>query len=385
MKILIINYEYPPLGGGGGVFTRDLAEELARNNEVDVITSRFKGSAKEETVNGVHIYRVPVVGRTSMQTATMSSLLSFPISAIPAGAILLRRRKYDVINTHFAVPTGPAGAVLGRLSGIPNVLSLHGGDIYDPSKKLSPHRHPLLRWAVRMAINNSSAVVAQSSNTKQNAESIYRPTKNISIIPLGMPLPSPEPAERGALGLRNNALYLISVGRLVKRKGYNFLIEALGILKKSGLDAELILVGEGPEHDALASLAKNLGLSGSVKFTGAVSSEKKFRYLSASDLYVLSSLHEGFGIVLLEAMLCGLPIVATNVGGQVDIVKQGRNGLLVSPEDPAALAGEIAALIKDPDKRKAMHAANLEDVRNFSISAVAGKYEKLFSEVISRN
>jgi len=384
VNILIINYEFPPLGGGGGVFTKNLAKEIARKHSVDILTSRFMELKRKEETEGFMVYRVSVAGRKSLYTATLSSLLSFPLSAIPKGINLLSKKRYDIINTHFAVPTGPVGAVLSSLFKIPNVLSIHGGDIYDPSKRLSPHRLGMLRWCVRNVINGATKVVAQSTNTKKNAENIYHARKDIEIIPLGIPMMNFVPTARQDLSMQTERIYIISVGRLVKRKQYDTLIKALNIVRKNGNDVGLILVGEGPERNYLEKLSFELGLSEYISFLGAISDEKKLQYLSKSDIYTLSSLHEGFGIVLLESMLCGLPIIATDIGGQTDIITNEKNGILIPTENPKALADAIIKLVKDNTLRKKMVEFNKEDVKKYEISRIAERYLTLFKEILDR-
>ncbi|MCK4852354.1 MAG: glycosyltransferase family 4 protein [Candidatus Omnitrophica bacterium] len=380
MNILMINYEYPPLGGGGGVFTRDLANELAGDHNVDVLTTHFRGLEKKEVKNGVNIYRVPVLNRTSLHTATMSSMLTFLFSAVMKGIRLCANKKYHVINTHFAVPTGPVGLVLSRVFNIPDVLSVHGGDIYDPSKKTSPHRHALLRLAVRTVLNSASAVVAQSQNTRDNAGRFYKPSKDIAVIPLGIPAPVFTPVDREKLSMRKGSFYIISIGRLIKRKGYDHLIISLAVARERAQNLELILIGDGPERDALNELSIRTGLKDRVTFLSSVSEEKKFQYLAAADMYVLSSLHEGFGIVLLEAMSCGLPVVATDQGGQTDIIAPDRNGILVPPRDETKLAEAILDLAMDDRRRREISENNRSAAARYSISAVSRRYVKLFKD-----
>ena len=383
MNILLINYEYPPIGGGGGVSMRDLAEELAKEHTVDVLTSNFSRLNKRERINNVNIFRVPVLRRTSLHTATMLSLLSFPFSAIISGYSLVTRKKYDIINTHFAIPSGPAGMMLSMLSKVPNVLSVIGGDIYDPTKRTSPHRHPFLRWTVRKILNNASAITAISENTKTNAQEIYRTNKNIKVIPLGLPIPSFRKITRPELGLKSERKYLISVGRLVKRKGYDYLLKALCILKDKQPLLDLLIIGDGPDSAMLLQLSKDLDISDRVLFLTSVDDERKFQYLNCSDLYVLSSIHEGFGIVLLEAMFCGLAIVATNEGGQTDIITEGLNGTLVPPADENALAGAISKILEHPETIEEIGRRNKKTVKQYSISAVAERYMDIFESVIA--
>ncbi len=383
MRILIINYEFPPLGGGGGVFCRDLAIELAKEHEVDVLTTRFPGLGKEEKADGINIYRVPVPGRTSLHYATLLSLLSFPPCALIRGFGLFHDKKYDIINTHFAVPSGPAGLILSRVFKTPNVLSIHGGDIYNPLKKTSPHRQAPFRWAVRTVLKEASIVIAQSEDIKRFAEELYLPEREINVIPLGLANTGFAPLDRKTLSMEDDKFYVISIGRMAKIKGYDFLIKAIGLLKSKGENISLILIGDGPERASLERLSADLGLTDRVKFTGWISGERKFQYLSACDIYVMSSIHEGFGMVLLEAMSCALPIIATNKGGQTRIIEDGKSGILIPPADIEQLAAAIVALKQNAGQRKAISLYNKEHVKQYGIASAKEKYLELFNKSLT--
>jgi glycosyltransferase involved in cell wall biosynthesis len=226
-------------------------------------------------------------------------------------------------------------------------------------------------------MNNASAVVAQSNNTRSNAERYYSPDRTIQIIPLGFEQPSFTMVARETLGMEKNTFYLISIGRLIKRKGYEYLIAAL---KDTDRDSKLLLIGDGPlEHD-LKGLARELDVQSRVLFLGAVSEEKKFQYLSCADSYVLSSLHEGYGIVLQEAMFCGLPIISTDNGGQTDFLSEGVNALLVPIEDSKALSRAIQKLKHDVSMREGMRHNNKLAIENVSIEKIAAAYEALFEK-----
>src|SRR5690242_18107975 len=131
MRILFCNFEYPPLGGGGGVINALLAQELATRHEVTVLTSRALGLAPEAIEKGVKIVRAPVYLRRQEAVASISSMFSFILSGLGRGKKLLATEEYDIINTHFVLPSGPVGDALSRISRIPNVLTVHGGDLYD--------------------------------------------------------------------------------------------------------------------------------------------------------------------------------------------------------------------------------------------------------------
>lgn len=381
MKILLINYEFPPLGGGGGVACYQIARELAKKHRVDYLTTSFKELPQFEVVDGINVYRVPVLGRKGLSTSTLLSMLTFFPSSLIKGFKLCGSKQYDIINAHFAVPSGPTGILLSMIFNIPLVISVHGGDIYDPSKKSSPHKHLFLRAIITRILNNSDKIVAQSGNTKFNTLKYYRPNKDITIIPLGFIVPNFRRVTREELEISDEDIVLVSVGRLIKRKGYEEALKALSELNNKNV--KYLIMGEGPEEENLKGLTKRLGLENSVKFLGYVPEEKKFQYLSVSDIYILSSLHEGFGICLLEAMYCGLPIVSTDNGGQTDFLHNGRNSLMVPIGDSRALASEVRKLILNPDLMAQIGKKNREDIKKFYIEEISIAYEKLFNEIIN--
>ena len=370
-RILVLNYEFPPIGGGGGVASFYLAKGFVKNGyTVDFITTGFKDLKKFEVIEGVNVHRVPVIGRKSLATATLISMLSYLVTGLWQGIRLCRKNQYEFMNTHFVIPTGPLGYALSKIFGMPNILSLHGGDIYDPTKKLSPHNKWYLRAAVRFLLNHAAVLIAQSRNTKENTIKYYAPKKEVQIIPLPYePIPFVAASKR-ELGLKEDKKYVIGVGRLIKRKGFDLFIRTLALLDSS---VEGIIVGDGPEREYLLATAREAGVSGRLHMAGYVSQEKKFQYLSNADAFMLTSVHEGFGVVLQEAMQAGLPIVATNTGGQVELVEEGKNGFLIGDRSPESFAEKITALLSDGDagRKRGAIAAKLGE---FDLKAVAGRY-----------
>jgi glycosyltransferase involved in cell wall biosynthesis len=380
LRVLIVTYEYPPLGGGGGVIFRDLAEELARGVEVTVLTSGREGLAPREVDGNLEILRVPVLMRDAEATASLPSMLSFFPSSLYAGRRRMRERSFDLVHSSFAVPSGPSGLLLARHFRLPHVLSLHGGDVYDPSKALSPHRTPGLKQTVRWVIQGSDRVVAQSSDTRRRAVDIYG-EREIDCIPLATERPAFERVPRAALGLdlSDDDLVLVTVGRIIKRKGLDQLLEIASQLDDPR--CKIVIVGEGPERAALAARAEELGIAGAIRFAGFVPEQRKWQILAASDLYVSTSLHEGFGIVFLEGMAVGLPVLCYDRGGQTDFVSD-EVGRLVPVGDTRRFRDEIQALGADPAQRAALGANAKRLTAEYSIGRYAERYLDVYRDCL---
>lgn len=340
MRILLINYEYPPFGGGGGVFSQLLTEEWrGQGHGVDVVTSSLRGKRGK---------------------ASLFSLLIFPLLGFGKGLKLCLKNKYDVINTHFAIPTGPVGFLLGKLFKIKNVLSIHGADIYDPTRKI--HNNFLLRPVIKFILNHADLIIAQSKNTRENAIRYYQPKKRIEIIPLGIKiplLPKKQPSK---------IFTIISIGRLVKRKSFEYLVRAIPS------DIKLQIIGTGPEKENL------LKLNPRVEILENILEKEKWQHLVNADLFVLSSLHEGFSLACLEAMAAGLPIIATNIGGQTDFLTE-ENAILIEPKNIQTLKMAITKIKNNQELKNKLSKNNLEKIKQFNIAKIANVYLEVFKQI----
>jgi glycosyltransferase involved in cell wall biosynthesis len=325
--------------------------------------------------------RVPVFFRKHQSVANLVSMAAYIPQAIRMGIRLLARERFDVINTHFVVPTGPVGDWLSRRSGIPNVLSLHGGDLYDPSKFLSPHRHWPLRLAVRRLLHRADLVVGQSSNTLDNMRRYYAADVDALRIPLGIRRPPEGTARRSDYAFAEDDVLIAAVGRLVARKAVDQLLDTIAELRAPRL--RLLVIGDGPLRDELARQASALGVGDNVRMLGHVDEREKFRILRMCDAYASTSQHEGFGLVFLEAMAAGLPVVCYDNGGQTDFLREGMTGFLVPLNDRRALARAVRRLADDAALRRRIGAHNRAAVEEFFIEHCAERYEAAYSSVIT--
>lgn len=387
MKILFCNYEYPPLGGGGGVVMAALARQLARRHEVTVLTSRAGELPPESADCAVRIVRVPVFFRRELAVANLPSMLAYLPMGFIRGLTLGRSTRFDVINTHFVVPTGPLGQALARWQRLPNVLSVHGGDLFDPSKRSSPHLHAPLRALVRSLLRDADEVIGQSHDTVRHVSDIYGVRRKVGLIPLGIERPPVSSAgvnagSRAAFGLPQDAFVMITIGRLVARKATTQLVD---IFASSRIpNAHLVIVGDGPDAAAMEQRASGLGVRDRVHLLGQVSEAEKYAALCVSDIFVSASQHEGFGLVFLEAMAFGLPIVCYDRGGQTDFLVTGETGHVVKLNDVPGFTRALIDLHADRDTRERCGRRNRQLVENYFIDACAARYESVFEETIAR-
>jgi glycosyltransferase involved in cell wall biosynthesis len=380
LRVLFCNYEYPPLGGGGGVVMAALARTLARRHEVTVLTSRMAGLPPLSRDEGAEIVRVPVLIRRQLAVANLPSMLAYLPTGLWRGLQLGRGRRFDIINTHFALPTGPVGSWLSRRLGIPNVLSVHGGDLFDPSKKSSPHRHGALRAVVAQLLRRADVVVAQSRDTARNVAQIYGVDRSVELIPLGIDKPPPADgvAQRSEFDIPTDAFVLVTAGRIVARKASTQLIDTLTAV--SG--AILLMVGNGPEAAAVMRRAVECNVADRVRMLGYVTDAVKYRAYRVADVFVSTSQHEGFGLVFLEAMAFGLPIVCYDRGGQTDFLSTPATGDVVPLNDLAAFNDAVRALRDSPQRRAAIRRNNLLRVEDYFISRCAERYERVFERAV---
>jgi glycosyltransferase involved in cell wall biosynthesis len=309
-------------------------------------------------------------------------MLTYIPSAIREGKTLLKSGQFDIINTHFVLPTGPVGHTLSRMARIPNVLSLHGGDLYDPSKFLSPHRHAIFRTTIRRLLRGADMVVGQSNNTLGNMHRYYTPEIQGERIPLAIQRPAPEAGAREAYGFADDDVLLATVGRLIPRKGIDQLISMVQTLRQHHKPVRLLIIGAGPEEQHLRQAAASRGVAEYIHFMGFVEEAEKNRLLNMSDVYVSTSQHEGFGLVFLEGMACGLPVVCYNHGGQTDFLRDGETGYLVALNDLDTFTERCQLLVENAALRKKMSGISREYVEEYFIENCARKHEAIFSQTI---
>jgi len=368
MKVLLLTNEYPPeKTAGTAMATSFLAEELAsRGVRVTVVVNTRTTAPVRETCCGVEVVRLrplPVPATRMAQRAAM--LLHI--------AQLLRP---DVVQGQ-SLSCGALAAFVGRVLGIPSVTYVQGLDLYESSPWA---RRTYIRWALRY----SGAVAAVTEDLAARARSLV--PRPVSVIPHGLRLRPThglsQEAARRSLDLLPDEPVVLYAGRLLRIKGVHHLLGAfLRVLARFPL-ARLLIVGDGEEGQDLQTSARRLGLGPRVAFLGSLPHEDVIRCMRAADVFVLPSLVESFGIVLLEAMGCGLPVVASRVMGIPYLVEDGLNGFLVPPTDEEALADRITALLSDPDLRARMGEQNRSKAAAYLMPRIADRFLDLWQTLL---
>ncbi len=354
MKILMTMPSFLPHRGGSEIMAYELAKRLVElGHEVVVHTIQKKGTQKYEKIDCIEIYRFKDIRLfPKLSKITLGKIPAiFSFSAIPSLFKLVKKIRPHIIHSHFIADTGLAAIIVGNLLKIPVITSLLGKDIFDPIDPVSTKWHDTL---VRV-MENSSRVIACSKDQKLRAQAMGV-SSNIKIIPHGVNIHrfTPKIKEDLKKELDIEGPLVLSVQRLHPRKGLKYLIDAIPTVLDKIPSVKFVIVGKGPEKAKIERQIKMQKIENNVKLVGFVPDDELAQYYASCNLFVLHSLYEAFGIVLLEAMASGKPVVATSVGGIPEVVADKKSGLLVSSKSPKALADAITQILLDPEMAQKM-------------------------------
>ncbi len=383
----MFNHEFPPIGGGGGWVSYYLGKHFAAaGHEVHLITSQFHDCAKREEVDGIHIHRIPAM-RKNPNVCAVHEMLTYAISSSIYGIKFAKHFKPDIVQVFFGIPAGGGAFLLQKFRNVPYVVFLGGRDVPRPDPDPPYYRwlYMLLKPIIRAIWDNAAAVVSCSDGLRDLARETDADVK-IDIIPDGFDPDSFEPVQRQP---NPQIVRCLAIGRLIPRKGFQFLIRALPqIIDKTKHNFEIEIVGDGPYEDELVSLAANLNVRSHIRFAGAVQYPNLPQKYRDADIFVLPSLSEGMPLVVLEAMGTGLPIVASRVEGIDELVEHDFNGALFDPGDVDTLAECIIKLINAGESRIEMGNASVEKLKRnerYNWKNIADAYLSLYEKTLTQD
>ena len=334
-------------------------------------------------MDGFEVHRVPVL-RKSADVCGVHEMLTFVLSASLYSLRFVKKFRPDVIHVFFGIPSGPVAYLLKKVRDLPYVIFLGGRDVPRPHPDPPFYRlmYGILGPAIKSIWGNARAVVACSDGLKELALKAYDNIP-IRVVPDGVDLSKFRPVERSETPER---VRILAIGRLIPRKGFDFLIRSLPeVMKTVERDFIVEIVGDGPQRAELTSLTQQLGVTEKVIFAGTVPYNQLAEKYQQADAFVLSSLAEGMPLVVLEAMASGLPIVATRVQGMETLVEEGTNGHLFPPADHLSLGQCLAVMINDDSGRVRMGGESRRIVQKYDWANIAEQYLHVYRGQTNRN
>jgi glycosyltransferase involved in cell wall biosynthesis len=382
IRVLIVNHEYPPIGGGASKVSGELSRRLvAQGHRVVVVTSRSRGLPKFENIDGIDVHRV-WTWRKNIHDGGLRGSATFLLSALPHLRRILSSESIDVVHFFFGLPTGLLSFYTHGVRRLPYIVGLRGSDVphYDDKNAILRLLHRLLLPLTRRIWRGASAVFAVSHGLKNLAQQTT-PELPIRVIHNGIDIVETVPELR--IKSSNSPIRLLSVARLVPRKGIDLLLEAIATTDRADLD--LTIAGTGPSLAALEEQARSLGIGDRVHFEGFCSVEKLRVLNLESDIFVLPTLSDAFPNAVLEAMGAALPVVASNVGGIPEAVVDEKSGLLVEAGNVSQLREAIEKLAGNPGMRKRLgEAGQIQVEQRFTWKNNALQYVQSYEKAIAR-
>jgi glycosyltransferase involved in cell wall biosynthesis len=393
-KILVLTHNFPRAKEDSpGLYIFLLMKELIRDYDIFVLAPHQKGFTTYEEMDGIKIYRFrynfasfeSLAYRGDMHERILRSFrgkisfLFFILSYFFYGLWIVKKNKIKLVHCHWWVPCGMVGYLLSFFAPLQMVITTHGSDVF--ILRRFRQALPLAKLIFRKA----QFITAVSSSLKQLISLELGIDRN-KIFVFPMPFDPNKFYTQKERKIKQGTI--LSIGRLIQRKGYDYLIKSARILKDQGVPFELTIIGKGPEEENLRNLISELDLERNVNLLDWLPQKELNTYYNRSEIFVLSSVtdwkkeSEGLGLVLLEAMACKVPVVATSSGGPVDIVLHERTGLLVLERDSEALATALKRLLEDRSLGEKLAEEGYKLVyENFTPQATALKLKAIYQKM----
>ena len=395
-KVLILTSTFPRWKGDATPsFVLDFCKNILPFTEgINVLAPHFNGAKNQEDIEGVRVRRYrywwPASGQNiayeggAVSKAKKSLLyalkLKFLLLSLFFNTLYQALRYKPVINAHWLIPQGFIAIVVKILTRRKVVITVHGSDVFALN-------HKLLLKVKRFVLKRADEVVVNSSATKEACQAIYT-DRDYHVIPMGVDIENmfvkkeKDDALKSQLGIEG--FTVLFVGRLSEEKGEIYLCEAMKRLAAEDSNTKLLIVGDGPEKHNLKKYIRDNNLTKNIVIIGWVAQSELVNYYTLADVFAGPSieseqgLREAFGLVFVEALATGTPVIATNTGGIPDIVQDGHNGFLVKQQDSDAIADKLL-LLKNDDSLRVKLSENSQDyvLKKFSWNTVSQKYKKI--------
>ena len=389
-------------------FVYDLADVLrGKGLDISVLAPHSPGAKFSEDMNGLHVHRyayffplkyqklayegggiLPNFSRSLV--AKLQAPLLF-VSEILHALYIIKTQKLNLIHSHFIIPSGLVGAICAKFLRIKHLVTIHAADLF--ALEALPYNQNVLRFVV----TNTDQITVVSSHLYERllklvpadlAEQVAKKTK---IIPMGthtelFRIVSSKEELKRKHGIESKFV-LLFVGRLAEKKGTPYLLKAMSLIVSQNKEVGLLVCGDGPMRVELEGLVKQLKLEEFVTFCGFVAGQRKVDYLSLSDILIVPSIvtdsgdTEGLPVTILEGLAAGKVVIASDVGGVKDAIKDGENALLVEPKNPDQIAQKVLNLINDNQLREKLAENAPESVKDYDWNTIGERYKQVLESM----
>jgi len=385
MKVCIVTWEFPPrIVGGIARHCEGLSKALAKLGlEMHVVTLDFPGSPDYEEVDNVKVYRARIeIGHPNFITWAMlfNHFLEKRIADVN------EQVGFDLIHIHDWL-TAPAGIASKHFLKKPLVTTVHSTE-HGRSGLQSPDSYTIDGWEWWATYEAGRVIVTSNSMKNEVCGHFHLPWEKVKIIPNGIDasrfhVKVDRPSVRGRYGVGSNEKLVLYVGRLVPQKGVEHLIRAVPLIAQRHPNAKFVIAGDGWLRDHLERLARSTGYGWKIRFVGFVPDSEMLALMSSADVLVIPSIYEPFGIVALEGMAAGVPVVASKVGGLAELIEHDKTGVHVYPGKPESIAWGVDHVLSNPEHASWMAREALEKVKNVHTwEAVASETLQIYKEVL---
>ena len=345
VKILILNYEYPPLGGGAGVVSKYHAEGLAeRGYKVTVVTTWFKGEKEIELKENLKIIKLKSRRKYDFKS-TPDEWISWIFQSKTFLSKYLIKNRFDYCFAHFALPGGEVARFIQSKFKLPFAIISHGQDIPWFFPKQMFKYHIITYFWIKKICNKADKLILLTEAMKENADRFMgkQKTKNI-IIPNGCKTKLFVPNVKN----KSDIFTILFVGRLVDQKDPLTFLKAIAQIDKK-LQFKILILGDGPLYKKMQTFIKNKNIEKKVNFVGWVSKQELVAYYQKAHVLVSTSQDEAMSIAALEALSTGIYMISTPVSGNTELIKQGINGDFIEFKNSLQLAQKLEQCIKNPE------------------------------------
>jgi glycogen synthase len=386
MKVGTLTWEYPPrVVGGIARHCEGLAKALVKQkHDVHLFTLDFPGSPDYEEIDGVKIYRTSTeLGHPNFLTW----VLMFNHFLSKRMADITKKVEFDIMHVHDWLAAF-SGISFKHFIKKPMILTVHSTEVGRAQGLHSPDSFSIngIEWWSTYEANR--VIVCSQSMKNEICNHFNIPEKKVDVIPNAIEIEKYQPSiDRGLVRQRYGVGWgeklVLCVGRLVSQKGIEYFIRAIPQIAKQFPEAKYIIVGEGWSRDSLEAEARASGHGNKIRFTGFASDQEVINLMTSADVLVVPSIYEPFGIVALEGMATGVPVVASQVDGLAEIIEHDRTGIFVFPKNPESIAWGIKRILSDYDHAKWMTENAKEKLHKaYSWEAVAMKTVEVYKKVI---